>query len=103
MLFLKAFNVGNNFDSKLRQFHIFTPLCEKHFWSFADFRLAISISDLLLRQLYHVISRPRDSCIMSVYPTSGQFNTFHIIFNRNFISFEIHALTESFSHYHLSI
>ena len=49
MLFLKVFKVGDNLDSKLRQFHIFASLYEKHFWPFADFRMGISKSDLVLR------------------------------------------------------
>ena len=48
MLFLKVLNVGDNFDSRLRQFHIAAPLYEKHFWPFADFRMGISKSDLVL-------------------------------------------------------
>ena len=39
MLFLKVFKVGDNLNSKLRQFHIFAPLYEKYFWPFADFRM----------------------------------------------------------------
>ena len=31
MLLLKVFKVGDNFDSRLRRFHIVAPLCEKHF------------------------------------------------------------------------
>ena len=55
MLFLKVFKVGDNFDSKLRQFHIFASLCQKHFWSLADFRMEISKSDLVFRNsLLHV-------------------------------------------------
>ena len=49
MLFLKVFKVGDNFDSRLRQFHIVAPFYEKHFWPFADFRMGISRSDLVLR------------------------------------------------------
>ena len=49
MLFLKVFKVGDNLDSKLRQFHIFASLYKKHFWPFADFRMGISKSDLVLR------------------------------------------------------
>ena len=50
MLFLKVFNVGDNFDSWLiPPFHIVAPLYEKHFWPFADFRMGISKSDLVLR------------------------------------------------------
>ena len=49
MLFLKVFTVGDNLDSKLRQFHIFAPLYEQHFWLFADFCMGISKSDLVLR------------------------------------------------------
>ena len=49
MLFLKVFNVGDNFDSWLSLFHIVAPLYEKHFWPFADFRMGISKSDLVLR------------------------------------------------------
>ena len=45
MLFLKVFKVGDNFDSRLRRFHIVAPLYEKHFWPFADFRMGISKSD----------------------------------------------------------
>ena len=30
--FLKVFNIGDNFDSKLRQFHIFAALYENHFF-----------------------------------------------------------------------
>ena len=48
MLFLKVFKVGDNFDSRLRRFHIVAPLYEKHFWPFADFRMGISKSDLVL-------------------------------------------------------
>ena len=47
--FLKVFNVGDNFDSWLSLFHIVAPLYEKHFWPFADFRMGISKSDLVLR------------------------------------------------------
>ena len=55
MLFLKVFKVGDNFDSKLRQFHIFAPLYEKHFWPLADFRMGISKSDLVFgNSLLHV-------------------------------------------------
>ena len=55
MLFLKVFNVGDNFDSRLSRFHIVAPLYEKHFWPFADFRMGISKSDLVLRNsLLHV-------------------------------------------------
>ena len=46
---LKVFKVGDNFDSKLQQFHIFAPLYEKHFWPLADFRMGISKSDLVFR------------------------------------------------------
>ena len=49
MPFLKVFKIGENLNSKLRQFHIFAPLHEKHFWPFADFRIEISKSDLVLR------------------------------------------------------
>ena len=49
MLFLKVFNVGDNFDFRLSRFHIVAPLYEKHFWPFADFRMGISKSDLVLR------------------------------------------------------
>ena len=53
--FLKVFKVGDNFDSRLRRFHIVAPLYEKHFWPFADFRMGISKSDLVLRNsLLHV-------------------------------------------------
>ena len=34
--FLKGFKVGDNFFSKVRQFHIVVPLYEKGFWPFAD-------------------------------------------------------------------
>ena len=55
MLYLKVFKVGDNLDSMLRQFHIFAPLHEKHFWPFADFRMGISKSDLVFRNsLLHV-------------------------------------------------
>ena len=55
MLFLKVFKLSDNFDSKLRQFHIVAPLYEKHFWSLADFRMGISKSGLVLRNsLLHV-------------------------------------------------
>ena len=47
--FLKVFNFGDNFDSWLSLFHIVAPLYEKHFWPFADFRMGISKSDLVLR------------------------------------------------------
>ena len=39
----------DNFDSRLRPFHIVAPLYEKHLWPFADFRMGISKSDLVLR------------------------------------------------------
>ena len=55
MLFSKVFKVGDNFDSKLRQFHIFASLYEKHFCPFVDCRMGISISDLVcLNSLLHV-------------------------------------------------
>ena len=38
MLFLKVFNVGDNFDSRLSQFHIVAHLYEKHFLLFADLK-----------------------------------------------------------------
>ena len=56
MLFLKVFNVGDNFDSRLRQFHIVVPLFEKHFWPFTDFRMGISKSDLVLRNPLLLVS-----------------------------------------------
>ena len=56
MLFLKVFNVGDNFDSRLSQFHIVAPLYEKQFWSFADFRMVISKSDLVLRNSLLLVS-----------------------------------------------
>ena len=46
MLFLKVFDVGDNFDSWLSLFHIVAPLYEKHFRPFADFRMGIFKSDL---------------------------------------------------------
>ena len=53
--FFKVFNIGDNFDSKLRQFHIFAALYEKHFLPFADFCMGISNSGLVLRNsLLHV-------------------------------------------------
>ena len=53
--FLKVFKVRDNFVSKLGQFHIFTPLYEKHFWPLADFRMGISKSDLVFHNsLLHV-------------------------------------------------
>ena len=53
--FFKVFKVGDNFDFKLRQFHIFPSLYEKHFWPLADFRMGISKSDLVFRNsLLHV-------------------------------------------------
>ena len=54
--FLKVFKVGDNFDSRLRQFHIVAPLYEKHFWPFADFRKGISRSDLVLRNSLLLLS-----------------------------------------------
>ena len=51
---LKVFSVGDNFDSRLRQFHIVTPSYEKHFWPFADFRMGISKSDLVLVQVQYL-------------------------------------------------
>ena len=48
MLFLKVFNIGDNFDSRLSQFHIVATLYEKHFRLFADFHIGISKSDLVL-------------------------------------------------------
>ena len=56
MFFLKVFKVGDNFDSRLRQFHIVAPLYEKHFWPFADFRMGISRSDLVLRNSLLLLS-----------------------------------------------
>ena len=46
--------VGDNFDSRLSRFHIVAPLYEKHFWPFADFRMGISKSDLVLHSLLPV-------------------------------------------------
>ena len=54
--FLKVFKVGDNFDSRLRQFHIVAPLYEKHFGPFADFRKGISRSDLVLRNSLLLLS-----------------------------------------------
>ena len=48
--------VGDNFDSRLRQFHIVAPLYEKQFWPFADFRMGISKSDLVLRNSLLLLS-----------------------------------------------
>ena len=55
MLFLKVFKVGDDFDCKLRQFHIFAPLYERHFWPLTDFLMGISKSDLVFRNsLLHI-------------------------------------------------
>ena len=56
MVFLKVFIVGDNFDSRPSQFHIVVPLYEKHFWPFADFRMGISKSDLVLRNSLLLVS-----------------------------------------------
>ena len=37
MLFLKVFNVRDNFDSRLSQFHIVAPSYEKHFFAMGNF------------------------------------------------------------------
>ena len=64
MLFLKIFKLGDNFDSKLRQFHIVVPLYEKYFWQLADFRIGISKSDLVLRNsLLHVSESLENICV----------------------------------------
>ena len=42
--------------SRLSQFHIVAPLYEKHFWPFADFRMGISKSDLVLRNSLLLVS-----------------------------------------------
>ena len=55
-LFLKVFNVGEIFDSRLSQVHIVAPLYEKHFLPFADFRVGISKSDLVLRNSLLLVS-----------------------------------------------
>ena len=53
--FSKVFKFRDNFNSKLRQFHIFAPLYEKHFWPLADFHMGISKSDLVFHNsLLHV-------------------------------------------------
>ena len=56
MLFLKVFNVGDNFNSRLSQFHIVAPLYEKNFCPFADFCMGISKSDLVLRNFLLLVS-----------------------------------------------
>ena len=55
MIFLKVFNVGDNFDSRPSQFRIVAPLYEK-FWPFADFCMGISKSDLALRNSLLLVS-----------------------------------------------
>ena len=57
MLFLKIFNAGDNFNSRLSQFHIFAPLYEKPFWPFADFHTGISKSDLLMCDSLLLVSK----------------------------------------------
>ena len=57
MLLLKVFKVEDNFDSRLRLFHIVAPLYEKYFWPFADFRVGISKSDLVLRNSLLLLSQ----------------------------------------------
>ena len=71
MLVLKVFNAGDNFDSRLSQFHIVAPLYEKHFWPFADFRMGISKSDLVLRNSLLFVSESLE-------------NTSHIMVLNNF-------------------
>ena len=56
MLFLKVFNVGDDFDSRLSQFHIVAPLYENHFWPFADLGMGTSKSDLVLRNSILLVS-----------------------------------------------
>ena len=89
MLFLKVFDVGDNFDSRLSQFHIVAPLYEKHFRPFADFRMGISKSDLgLLSQWYdrtHFMSECYES--HNVCPSYAERFTNEFI--RDFIDVEI--------------
>ena len=56
MLSFERFNVVDNFDSRLSQFHIVAPLFKKHFWPFADFHMGISKSDLVLRNSLLLVS-----------------------------------------------
>ena len=61
MLFLKVFKVGDNFDSRLRRFHIVAPLYEKHVWPFADFCMGTSKSYLVLRNSLLFVSESHEN------------------------------------------
>ena len=65
LCFFSKFSVGDNCDSRLRPFHIVTPLYEKHFWPFADFRMGISKSDLVLRNSLLFVSESLENISVS--------------------------------------